>query len=29
MSAVVALEGALFEGNCLRPYVTPYIFSHS
>lgn len=25
LSAVVALEGALFEGNCLRLYVTPYI----
>jgi RNA recognition motif-containing protein len=23
-SAVIALEGALFEGNCLRLYVTPY-----
>jgi RNA recognition motif-containing protein len=24
LSAVVALEGALFNGNCLRLYVTPY-----
>jgi RNA recognition motif-containing protein len=24
LSAVVALEGTLFEGNCLRLYVTPY-----
>ncbi|HWF60790.1 MAG TPA: RNA-binding protein [Nitrospira sp.] len=29
MSAVVALEGALFEGNCLRLYITPYASSHS
>jgi RNA recognition motif-containing protein len=29
MSAVVALEGALFEGNCLRLYVTPYASIHS
>lgn len=25
LSAVIALEGALFEGNCLRLYVTPYV----
>lgn len=24
LNAVVALEGALFSGNCLRLYVTPY-----
>jgi RNA recognition motif-containing protein len=24
LSAVVALEGALFDGNCLRLYITPY-----
>jgi len=24
LNAVIALEGALFEGNCLRLYVTPY-----
>jgi RNA recognition motif-containing protein len=29
MSAVVALEGGLVEGNCLRLYVTPYASSHS
>jgi hypothetical protein len=29
ISEVVALEGALFEGNCLRLYVTPYASSHS
>ncbi len=29
MSAVVALEGVLFEGNCLRLYITPYASSHS
>jgi RNA recognition motif-containing protein len=28
LSAVVALEGALFEGNCLRLYVTPYVSAH-
>lgn len=25
LNAVVALGGALFEGNCLRLYVTPYV----
>ena len=29
MSAVVALEGALFNGNCLQLYVTPYISTNS
>jgi RNA recognition motif-containing protein len=29
LSAVIALEGALFEGNCLRLYVTPYASIHS
>jgi RNA recognition motif-containing protein len=29
LSAVVALEGALFEGTCLRLYVTPYASIHS
>lgn len=29
LSAVVALEGALFGGNCLRLYVTPYVSIHS
>ncbi len=29
LSAVVALEGALFEGNCLRLYVTPHVSIHS
>jgi len=24
LSAVDALEGALFDGNCLRLYITPY-----
>lgn len=24
LSAVVALEGVLFSGNCLRLYITPY-----
>lgn len=28
-SAVVALEGALFGGNCLRLYVTPHGSIHS
>lgn len=28
MSAVVALEGALFGGNCLRLYVTSYVSIH-
>lgn len=25
LSAVVGLQGALFEGTCLRLYVTPYV----
>ncbi|MDI3463436.1 MAG: hypothetical protein OJF50_002257 [Nitrospira sp.] len=25
MSAVVALEGAVFEGNCLRLYIAPHV----
>ncbi|MBX3303067.1 MAG: RNA-binding protein [Nitrospira sp.] len=29
LSAVVALEGTLFGGNCLRLYVTPHISIHS
>jgi len=29
LSAVVALEGVLFGGNCLRLYVTPYASIHS
>jgi RNA recognition motif-containing protein len=28
LSAVGALEGALFEGNCLRLYVTPHASTH-
>lgn len=24
INAVVSLEGALFDGNCLRLYITPY-----
>lgn len=27
LQAVVALEGALYNGNCLRLYVTPYVSS--
>jgi len=27
--AVAALEGALFDGNCLRPYVTPNVSTNS
>ncbi|MBI3356198.1 MAG: RNA-binding protein [Nitrospirae bacterium] len=29
LSAVVALEGVLFEGNSLRLYVTPYVSANS
>ena len=29
LSAVVALEGALFNGNCLQLYVTPYVSTNS
>jgi cold-inducible RNA-binding protein len=29
LQAVVALEGALYNGNCLRLYVTPYVSSNS
>lgn len=29
LRAVVSLEGTLFEGNCLRLYVTPYSSTHS
>jgi len=29
LSAVVALEGALFEGNRLRLYVTPHVSAHT
>ena len=29
LSAVVSLEGTLFEGNCLRLYVTPYASTRS
>lgn len=29
LNAVVALEGALFDGNCLRLYVTPYVSTNS
>jgi RNA recognition motif-containing protein len=29
LSAVVALEGTVFEGNCLRLYVTPYASARS
>ena len=29
LSAVVALEGSLFEGHCLRLYVTPYASANS
>lgn len=29
LSAVVALEGALFDGHCLRLYVTPYVSTNS
>jgi RNA recognition motif-containing protein len=29
LGAVTALEGTLFEGNCLRLYITPYASMHS
>ncbi len=29
LNAVVALEGTLFDGNCLRLYVTPYVSTNS
>jgi RNA recognition motif-containing protein len=29
LQAVVALEGALYDGNCLRLYVTPYVSTSS
>jgi RNA recognition motif-containing protein len=29
LSAVVALEGTSFQGNCLRLYVTPYASARS
>jgi len=29
LQAVVALEGALYNGNCLRLYVTHYVSSNS
>lgn len=29
LSAVVSLEGTLFEGNRLRLYITPYTSTHS
>lgn len=29
LRAVVALEGALFEGNCLRVFVMPYASAYA
>lgn len=29
LNAVVALEGTLVDGNCLRLYVTPYVSTNS